>query len=216
MEPLIIGGGSEQTGVLYLLGVLSIMLAGLVLITATRKVFVLLLLFGLVAVAIGSLSPGGRSDTEPIPISPVEQRPGRCVRTDAAVQERHAASIFFSTSAGSAPNARMTKINSTTSRRRSPVSIFDIKDCGTSSTSATCCCVTPAAFRSNIKMRRKAAYSLLNNDFTIATLRLSTAGRSFNNSTFGLSQNRILWVFAKRTGRRALVLRSLWKKGGVV
>ncbi len=90
MEPLIIGGGSEQAGVLYLLGVLSIMLAGLVLIIRTRGLFVLLLLFGLVAVAIGSFSPGGRSDTEPIPISPVQQQPQRCACTDAAVQEQHA------------------------------------------------------------------------------------------------------------------------------
>ena len=88
MEPLIIGGGSEQAEVLYLLGVLSIMLAGLVLIIAKRGLFILLLLLGVVAVAIGSLSPGGRSDTEPIPISPVEQRPQRCVCTDAVVHVR--------------------------------------------------------------------------------------------------------------------------------
>lgn len=129
MEPLSIGGGSEQAGVLYLLATLAIMLAGLVLITATRKVFILLLLIGLVAVAIGSLSPDKRSLTEPIPISPVEQGPGRCACTDdAAGQKPHAASIFFSTSAGSAPNTRTTAMNSTTSRRRSPVSMFEISD----------------------------------------------------------------------------------------
>ena len=72
MEPLIIGGGSGEAEVLYLLGVLFIVLAGFVLIIATKRVFVLLLLLGLVAVAIGSFSPGGRSLTEPIPISPVE------------------------------------------------------------------------------------------------------------------------------------------------
>ena len=81
MEPLIVGGSSEQAGALYLLGVLSIMLAGLLLIIRTRGLFVLLLLFGLVAITIGSLSTGGRSDTEPIPISPVEQIPcGNFVR----------------------------------------------------------------------------------------------------------------------------------------
>ncbi len=74
MEPLMVGSGSEQAGVLYFLGVLSIMLAGLVLIIRTKGLFILLLLLGIVAVAIGSLSPGGRSDTEPIPISPVEQQ----------------------------------------------------------------------------------------------------------------------------------------------
>ena len=135
MEPLIVGGSSEQAGVLYLIGVLFIVLAGLVLIIRTKGVLVLLILLGLVAVAVGSFSPGRRYDTEPIPISPAQQ-PQRCVCTDdAAGQGRHAASIFFSTSAGSAPSARTTAMNSTTSRRRSPVSIFDIKDCGTSSTS---------------------------------------------------------------------------------
>ena len=70
MEPLSIG--SEQAGVLYLLGVLAIMLSGLLLITAGRRVFVLLILLGLVAVVTGSFSPGRHYDTEPIPISPVE------------------------------------------------------------------------------------------------------------------------------------------------
>ncbi len=53
MEPLIVGGGSGEAETLYLLGVLSIMLAGLVLIIRTKGVFVLLLLLGIVAVAIG-------------------------------------------------------------------------------------------------------------------------------------------------------------------
>ena len=78
MEPLIVGGGSEQAEVLYLLGVLSIMLAGLVLIIRIKGVLVLLLLLGVVAVAVGSFSPDRRSLTEPIPISPVEQRPQGC------------------------------------------------------------------------------------------------------------------------------------------
>ena len=72
MEPLIVGGGSGEAETLYLLGVLSIMLAGLVLIIRTKGVFVLLLLLGIVAVAIGSVSPGRRSYAEPIPISPGE------------------------------------------------------------------------------------------------------------------------------------------------
>ena len=86
MEPLIIGGGSGEAETLYLLGVLFIMLAGLVLIIRTKGVFVLLLLLGILAVAIGSCSPGKRSDTEPIPISPVQQEPQRCACTDAAVR----------------------------------------------------------------------------------------------------------------------------------
>ena len=73
MEPLIIGGGSEQAGVLYLLGVLSIMLAGLVLIIRTKGVLVLLLL-GVLAIALSSFSSSERYDREPIPISSVEQQ----------------------------------------------------------------------------------------------------------------------------------------------
>ena len=71
MEPLIVGAGSGEAETLYLLGVLAIMFAGLVLIIRTKGVFVVLLLLGIVALAIGSVSPGRRSYTEPIPISPV-------------------------------------------------------------------------------------------------------------------------------------------------
>ena len=91
MEPLIVGAGSGEAETLYLLGVLSIMLAGLVLIIRTKGVFVLLLLLGIVAVAIGSLSSKKRYDMEPIPISPVQQLPQRCVCTDTASQMPHAA-----------------------------------------------------------------------------------------------------------------------------
>ena len=88
MEPLIVGAGSGEAETLYLLGVLAIMFAGLVLIIRTKGVFVLLLLLGIVALAIGSVSPGGRSYTEPIPISPVA--PGKAGGCRASGLPHHA------------------------------------------------------------------------------------------------------------------------------
>lgn len=164
MEPLIIGAGSEQAEVFYLFGVLFIMLAGLVMIIRAKGVLVLLLL-GVLAIALSSFSSGERSDREPIPISPLQQPqlrlpvPSPYRRCFPFLLLGNARSTVVMTSGGSALRARTRDMNSTTSSRRSPRSIFETTDWVIPRRRASSTWVTSAFFRSALKTPRNAAYS---------------------------------------------------------
>lgn len=109
----------------------------------------------------------------------------------------NARSIFAITSAGSAPSARRRKMNSTTSSRRSPRSIFETTLCVISRPKrlrrpASSTCVTPAPSRSATRPRRNDVYSSLNGDLTMSTLRLRS-NRSVGKSDFTIVQIRLFF-----------------------